>query len=366
VFIPILILLFSLSVTASDLKREAAQLVSSDRSGILSLQLRLTQHKLSQSPGISGLQSNLKTLDAKQPQILKRLVELYKRHHSGQFPKTASELNQRDQAIIWLSHYLMQDCSKDTRSCRDEMFSKSSVAPIMNENVEAFESILRLLENEELMCGGKKYQGGNRIVIKHQPRPVPVDKLVDNLFRSASFLGVCRAKKLSPSVEYEQRDKLVCCASKPEWMKRHRFTLYGGGADFSCRAFYGVPYISEVGVKIGVDVKFGLAGTKDPVTCKKDQFCVLGNFPINVRAALYGDLLSGGASLQGGLKWIPRLQAQQCFSEDKSKQPFNLLLRVGYVELLYEVSGSWGLFVYEGSHNIHESTKVQKASLYLF
>lgn len=206
----------------------------------------------------------------------------------------------------------------------------------------------------ENSCSSKRFLGGEKELVRIGPSKPQIAKAVSNQLNTISKMGICGVQTSEPTLEYEEKDIQTCCNNKNEWKKRRRLSIYGGSVDFNCRAFYGLPYIAEVGVRVGARVRVAIGGEVQPSKCESKQ-CIIGRLPLDVYSALYGDLASGGLRVQGGVKWKPRLQAYQCFKDSGKAEPLELVFRAGTLELYYTIEGAWRLFTYENALTIYES-----------
>jgi hypothetical protein len=166
-----------------------------------------------------------------------------------------------------------------------------------------------------------------------------------------------------PKFAYKKADKLVCCDEKEDWRKLHYlFASFSGG--FSCRFFVGLPYIAELGAKVGASVGIGFGGGIEPTDCL-DKSCGQGKVSFTVSAAIYGEVLVGLASVQGTISWVPYASIKQCMYPYGAIPPANLAYKVGTVILIGTVRAGWA-FTYEVVKPVYESSKVTSMDIAIF
>ncbi|MCO4753674.1 MAG: hypothetical protein KC478_04295 [Bacteriovoracaceae bacterium] len=158
-------------------------------------------------------------------------------------------------------------------------------------------------------------------------------------------------------------DKTVCCNESVESRKlRFYFINWGGG--FGCRAFFGLPYIAEVGAKLGVGLNLILSGGVEPEQCL-EKSCIKASPMFNVSASLYAEVLAGTGSIQGTISWMPYASIQQCITESNNLPPADINYQVGRVLAIVSVRLGWA-FSYNDVKPIYESNKNTHTSFPIF
>jgi hypothetical protein len=155
-------------------------------------------------------------------------------------------------------------------------------------------------------------------------------------------------------LQFDHYVKETCCNEKPTKYSEKK-ALVGVELDLYCKGFYGIPYIAEVGIKGGVQLEGGLGGKigLDPKTCKS-KGCIYGKGAARPYLALYADLLSGAASIEGGVRWEPYVTAGFCKPEDAPGY-LTVDFTPNSVYLYYHYSLGWGLMAKSGNSQIYES-----------
>lgn len=145
--------------------------------------------------------------------------------------------------------------------------------------------------------------------------------------------------RVVPTFTFKKADKLVCCDNEEKWETMfYGFANFGAG--FSCRAFVGVPYIAELGVKVGAGVTLSLGGGSDPAGCR-NQTCLQGSLSFNVSGGIYGDVLSGAASAQGTIAWVPFASVRQCGAFQDPRPPARINYKIGHVLFHGSIKVGW-------------------------
>ena len=167
-----------------------------------------------------------------------------------------------------------------------------------------------------------------------------------------------------PKVGKLKADRNVCCDESVKKGKvSYYFFSWGGG--MNCRAFFGLPYLAEVGAKIGAGFNVTLAGGSEPETCEEVQ-CAQTSPMINVSAGLYAEALVGAGSIQGTISWVPYMAFKQCVDTFSSKlPPADFSYQVGRVLAIVNVRLGWA-FSYNEVKVIYEDQDTKHTSVPLF
>lgn len=169
--------------------------------------------------------------------------------------------------------------------------------------------------------------------------------------------------RVVPTFTFKKADKLVCCDDQEKWETMfYGFANFGAG--FSCRAFVGVPYIAELGVKVGAGVGLNLGGGSDPAGCKS-QTCLQGTFSFNVSGGVYGDVLSGAASAQGTIMWVPFVSVRQCGAFQEPRPPARINYKIGNVIFVGSVKVGW-FASYEFTKTLYSSSENHEHDIAIF
>jgi hypothetical protein len=160
-------------------------------------------------------------------------------------------------------------------------------------------------------------------------------------------------------------DKKVCCNDEEKIgaLKYYFITLYNSG--LTCRVFFGIPYVAEVGAKVGLGLSlFGSGGT-EPAECG-DMTCFGLTPTFNVSLSVYGELLSGLATLQGGISWIPYASFKQCiYSDPRPTPPLAITYKVGRILFIGTARVGWA-FTFHTVKPIYESHNENKTTIAIF
>lgn len=174
--------------------------------------------------------------------------------------------------------------------------------------------------------------------------------------------GVENVRKI-PKISIKRAQQLVCCKEQEQWKDlMYIFANVSGG--FTCRFFIGIPYIAEVGAKLGAGIGVNIGGGLQPKECK-NSICVQGSVSFNVSAAIYAEVVSGLAGLQGTISWVPYASVKQCIQTNKPVPPANIGYKVGNVLLIGTVRGGW-FYQHDVVKSIYENHNVTSMDVAIF
>lgn len=170
--------------------------------------------------------------------------------------------------------------------------------------------------------------------------------------------------KKIPKFAFKTAEQLVCCKENKEWRNLYYFFMnYSGG--FSCRGFVGIPYLAEVGVKVGAGINLQAGGGLEPKGCY-DQTCFQGAVSFNISAAVYAEALAGLGSLQATISWIPYASLKQCLHSNKAKMPpANLSYKTGNIILIGTAKVGWSVS-YDVVRPIYQDEKTTTTDIVIF
>ena len=167
-----------------------------------------------------------------------------------------------------------------------------------------------------------------------------------------------------PKVGKLKADRKVCCEEEVrQGSVKYYFFSWGGGVN--CRAFFGLPYLAEVGAKIGAGFNFTLAGGTEPHRCE-ERTCFQASPMVNVSAGLYAEALGGAGSIQGTISWVPYMAIKQCVgSFSHFLPPADFSYQVGRVLAIVNARLGWA-FSYNEVKVIYEDDNTKHTSVPLF
>jgi hypothetical protein len=170
---------------------------------------------------------------------------------------------------------------------------------------------------------------------------------------------------IPPFISVKSADKKVCCQNKQEW-NRMIYLFFTGSTGFHCRAFFGIPYVAEVGVKVGAGIalKGSLGG--EPNACETD-LCGQISVKLDVSAGLYGEVLSGAAAVQGTVSWQPYASIKQCGIQrwGKGIPPARFNYKIGLITFSGTAKVGW-VASYHIVKVLYSSDKNQEHDLAIF
>ncbi len=194
-------------------------------------------------------------------------------------------------------------------------------------------------------------------------------------FKGAKFLNMisipgpmfrCEPESpiMVPKVGKLKADRKVCCEEEVrQGSVKYYFFSWGGGVN--CRAFFGLPYLAEVGAKIGAGFNFTLAGGTEPHRCE-ERTCFQASPMVNVSAGLYAEALGGAGSIQGTISWVPYMAIKQCVgSFSHFLPPADFSYQVGRVLAIVNARLGWA-FSYNEVKVIYEDDNTKHTSVPLF
>lgn len=169
-----------------------------------------------------------------------------------------------------------------------------------------------------------------------------------------------------PFMSGKTAEKKVCCNDNPEW-RRMVYLFFTGSTGFHCRAFVGVPYIAELGVKVGAGISVSGGGGLDPNKCENEA-CAQLAVTLDVSAAVYGEVVAGAASAQGTVAWQPYASLRQCGIErwgNSQLPPARFNYKIGIVTGSFTVKVGW-VASYHVVKVLYSSNKNQEHDIALF
>lgn len=170
------------------------------------------------------------------------------------------------------------------------------------------------------------------------------------------MFGPIRCKKHVKKflVQLDNARREICCQNRPTQYEENKATV-GMEADFGCRAFYGIPYVAEVGIKGGVALEGGLTGkiTVNEQNCKS-KGCIYGKGLVRPYLSVYAEIVAGLASGEFGVSWEPQLNVGYC-KEEGAKGKFKGELVPNDVYLGWMVKAGWGLVERSGGKVIYST-----------
>lgn len=154
--------------------------------------------------------------------------------------------------------------------------------------------------------------------------------------------------------------KEQCCKDKiTKYVEYSPYLMWEFGGD--CRAFYGIPYIAEVGIKGGVEVEAGIGGkiTLNLETCA-DEGCVSGKGKLRPFLALYAEAGAGLATIEGGVRWEPYIEIKWCKSKgaDSGHGKVEAVLGTAYIYGQYSLG--WGMKISSFNYPLASSSAKYK------
>jgi ribosomal protein S25 len=166
-----------------------------------------------------------------------------------------------------------------------------------------------------------------------------------------------------PKLGLLSAQKKVCCRDEEQWRRlQYIFLSFGGG--LTCRFFFGLPYIAEIGAKLGMGVNIFLSGGVEPDQCDK-QSCVTVTPSFNVSVGLYAEILSGAGGLQGTISFVPYASVKQCFGGPGGLPPALVSYKVGRLLFIGTARVGWA-FSFSTVKTIYESNKTNNTAIPIF
>lgn len=241
-----------------------------------------------------------------------------------------------------------------------EIFGFGDFRGGMNAKNEAFKAYkkgglngLKAMNKKNSALGGKtggQFKGANFLSKMKIPAP---------MFRCEPESPIAL-----PKIGTLLADKTVCCDDEEQTRKlRYFFFNWGGG--MSCRAFFGLPYIAEVGAKIGVGFNIFFSGGVEPEQCL-EKSCFNGTPTLNFSAALYAEALAGAGSIQGTISWMPYASLQQCILPNTEElPPADFHYQIGRILAIASVRIGW-TFSYNSVKPLYENNETRTSHFPIF
>ncbi len=143
----------------------------------------------------------------------------------------------------------------------------------------------------------------------------------------------------APALAYRTGEKRTCCNNRLRW-KKMQYGFFNFQSGLSCRGFFGVPYVVEVGVKAGLDVVLTLGGGLEPDACRT-RACASGTVRVSFSGGLYAEAFAGAGSLQGTIAWSPYVSLRQCFNESGNNPEMDVIFSPRTVTANFSVQLGW-------------------------
>lgn len=208
-------------------------------------------------------------------------------------------------------------------------------------------------------CGGEYFEpktlGLKRWEFGKPDTHHAIDAIASGHMHGEIAFGPLRCSKHTKKffLQIDTAQKQICCSNKVTSFDEDKAAV-AIETNFGCRAFIGVPYIAELGVKGGVALEGGLGGklTMNPKTCKA-MGCIYGKGVVRPYLAVYAEVLAGLAGVEGGINWEPQLNIGYCREAGKGK--FKGELIPNKVNLYYTAKAGWGLVERTGAKTIYSA-----------